>query len=115
MHHTHSHVERPHGDLHDVLLRQQLHNQLLLTMHPVPVLPLKLAKPGVELVLSSLAKLPYDQAAGLIREIEAQANYQLEMLQRTAEAAKASEATNPSPAVEQAPSASSDPVPATAN
>lgn len=82
-------------------------------MNQVPVLTLKLAKPGVELVLSSLAKLPYDQTAGLIREIEAQANYQLEMMQRAAEAAKAPAATNPSPEAEQAPSAPADPIPAT--
>jgi hypothetical protein len=63
----------------------------------VPVLTLKLAKPGVELVLSALAKLPYEATAGLIREIEAQANYQLALLQKAAEATQASEATNPSP------------------
>lgn len=88
---------------------------LEIDLNQVPVLTLKLAKPGVELVLSSLAKLPYDQTAGLIREIEAQSNYQLEMMQRAAEAAKAPAATNPSPNAETAPSAPAGPVPATAN
>lgn len=56
----------------------------------VPLLTIKLARPGVELVLNSLAALPYAQSAGLIREIEAQANIQLEMLQKAA--AKSAEA-----------------------
>jgi len=81
----------------------------------VPVLTLKLAKPGVELVLSALVKMPYEATAGLIREIEAQANFQLEMMRKAAEATQASAATNPSPDAEQATSAPADPVPATAN
>lgn len=88
-------------------------------MNQVPLITLKLAKPGVELVLSSLVKLPYEEVGGLIREIEAQANYQLDMMRRAAEkaqeAAKASEATNPSPEADEAPSAPATPVPATAN
>lgn len=52
----------------------------------VPVISLRLAKPGVELVLEALVKLPYEQSAGLIREIEAQANYQLELMRKAAEA-----------------------------
>ena len=58
---------------------------------PVPLLTIKLAKPGVELILNSLAQLPYAQTAGLIREIEAQANMQLEMMQRAAEKAAETE------------------------
>lgn len=84
-------------------------------MNQVPMLTIKLAKPGVELVLHALTQLPYAQSAGLIREIEAQANMQLEMLQKAAEAAQAPAATNPSPAAENAPSAPADPVPETAN
>lgn len=54
---------------------------------PVPLLTIKLAKPGVELILNSLAQLPFAQSAGLIREIEAQANMQLEMMQVAAKTA----------------------------
>ena len=54
---------------------------------PVPLLTIKLAKPGVELILNSLAQLPFAQSAGLIREIEAQANLQLEMMQVAAKTA----------------------------
>lgn len=64
---------------------------------PVPVLTIKLTKPGVELVLSALAQLPYTQSAGVIREIEAQANAQLELLQRAVQAARVEE---PQPAKE---------------
>jgi hypothetical protein len=99
--------------MHHLLLRRQLHHQLLLNMTQVPVLTLKLAKPGVELVLSALVKMPYEESAGLIREIEAQANFQLEMMRKAAEATQASAATNPSPEAEQAPSAPADPVPTT--
>lgn len=99
--------------MHNVLHRRQLHNELLLNMNQVPLLTLKLAKPGVELILGTLQKLPYEQSAGLIREIEAQANYQLQMMQKAAQAAEASAATNPSPEAETAPSAPADPVPAT--
>lgn len=56
-------------------------------MNQVPLLTIKLAKPGVELILNSLAQLPYAQSAGLIREIEVQANMQLEMVKRAAEIA----------------------------
>ena len=62
----------------------------------VPVISLRLAKPGVELVLEALVKLPYEQSAGLIREIEAQANYQLELMRKAAEAA-AQPAAEPAP------------------
>lgn len=55
---------------------------------PVPLLTIKLTKPGVELILNSLAQLPYAQTAGVIKEIEAQANMQLEMMQIAAETAK---------------------------
>lgn len=103
--------------MHNVLHRRQLHNELLLNMNQVPLLTLKLAKPGVELILGTLQKLPYEQSAGLIREIEAQANMQLDMMRRAAEkaqeAANASAAPTPSPEAEQAPSAPADPVPAT--
>lgn len=88
-------------------------------MNQVPVITLKLAKPGVELVLRSLIKLPYEEVGGLIREIEAQANYQLDMMRRAAEkaqeAANAPVAPTPSADAETAPSAPADPVPATAN
>lgn len=86
-------------------------------MNQVPVITLKLTKPGVELVLSSLVKLPYEEVGGLIREIEAQANYQLDMMRRAAEkaqeAANATVAPTPSADAETAPSAPADPVPAT--
>ena len=84
-------------------------------MTQVPLLTIKMAKPGVELVLGALAQLPYAQVGGLIQEIEAQANYQLGLLQKAAEASQAAAAPTPSPDAEQAPSAPADPVPATAN
>jgi hypothetical protein len=52
-----------------------------------PILTIKMTKPGVELALSALATMPYSQSAGLIAEIEAQANYQLQQLQAAADAA----------------------------
>ena len=58
-------------------------------MNQVPLLTIKMSKPGVELALAALTKLPYEQSAGLIREIEAQANLQLEMIRKAAEAAQA--------------------------
>lgn len=84
-------------------------------MNQVPMLTIRLAKPGVELALAALTKLPYEQSAGLIREIEAQANIQLEMIRKAAEAAQAPAATTHSPDAENAPSAPADPVPSTAN
>lgn len=60
------------------------------------MITLRLAKPGVELALEALVKLPYEQSAGLIREIEAQANYQLELMRKAAEAA-AQPAAEPAP------------------
>jgi hypothetical protein len=60
-----------------------------------PILTIKMTKPGVELALSALATMPYSQSAGLIAEIEAQANYQLQQLQAAAEAA--------APAAEESP------------
>ena len=81
-------------------------------MNQQPLLILKVTKAGAELILNSLAQLPYAQSAGLIRELEAQANAQLERAQQAAQAAEAAAATNPSPDAEQAPSAPADPVPA---
>lgn len=60
-----------------------------------PVLTIKATKIGVEVILNALQKLPYEQSAGLIKEIEGQANYQLQQLQAAAEAA--------APAAEEAP------------
>lgn len=82
--------------------------------NPVPMFTINLAKPGVELVLTALAQMPYATSAGLIREIEAQANEQLEKMRKAAEATQAPAAPNPSPTDENAPSAPADPVPATA-
>ena len=42
-------------------------------------------KPGAELVLNALSQLPYATSAGLIRELETQANQQLQA-QQTANA-----------------------------
>ena len=88
-------------------------------MEQVPLLTLKLAKPGVQMILDVLQKLPYEQSAGLIREIEAQANMQLDMMRRAAEraqeAAKAAAAPTPSPDAEGAVGAPADPLPETAN
>lgn len=78
------------------------------------ILNIKVTKPGVELVLAGLSKLPYEQVGGLIPEIEGQANYQLQQIRQAAEAAQAPAATNPSTDAENAPSAPADPVPATA-
>lgn len=84
-------------------------------MNQVPLLTIRMTKPGVELVLNALAKLTYEQSAGLIREIEAQANAQLELYRKASEAAQAQTAAAPSPTAEDAPSAPADPVPETAN
>jgi len=54
---------------------------------------LMLTKPGVELALFALTKLPYEQSAGLIREIEGQANAQLENIRKLTEAEHFSETT----------------------
>jgi hypothetical protein len=64
-------------------------------MDQIPLLTIKVTKPGVELMLNALAQLPYAQTAGLIKEVEAQANMQLEMMQRAAEkqAAEAEQAS----------------------
>lgn len=51
----------------------------------VPLLSIKVTKPGIELILNALAQLPFAQSAGLIQELEAQANFQLEMLRTAAE------------------------------
>jgi len=53
-----------------------------------PILTIKMTKPGVELALQALSALPYAQSAGLISEIEAQANYQLQQLQAAEAAAE---------------------------
>lgn len=57
-----------------------------------PVLTIKMVAPGVELVLQALSKMPYEQSAGLIAEIQAQAQMQLQELQKAAAA--------PTPAVD---------------
>jgi hypothetical protein len=41
------------------------------------VLTIKMVVPGVELVLHALSKLPYEQSAGLIAEIQGQAQAQI--------------------------------------
>jgi hypothetical protein len=46
------------------------------------VLTIKMVVPGVELVLQALSKLPYEQSAGLIAEIQGQAQYQLQEAQK---------------------------------
>lgn len=66
------------------------------------VLTIKMVVPGVELVLNALAKLPYEQTAGLIAEIQAQAQMQLQEAQQAA-------AATPAPAAgAEAPVAPSD-------
>jgi hypothetical protein len=42
-----------------------------------PILTIKMVPPGVELVLHALSKLPYEQSAGLIAEIQGQAQAQI--------------------------------------
>lgn len=78
------------------------------------ILNIKLTKPGVELVLAGLSKMPYEQVGGLIPEIEGQANYQLQQIRQAAETANKPTGTNPSTDAENAPSAPADPIPATA-
>jgi hypothetical protein len=51
-----------------------------------PILTLKVNKFGIEMILNALAQLPYAQSAGLIKELEAQANYQLQQLAAAAQA-----------------------------
>lgn len=60
-----------------------------------PVLTIKMVKPGVELVLEALSRMPYQQVAPLIKEIAGQAEYQLQELQKQAELAPATEPTAP--------------------
>jgi hypothetical protein len=51
------------------------------------VLTIKMVVPGVELVLHALSKLPYEQSAGLIAEIQGQAQVQIkEAAEASAEA-----------------------------
>lgn len=57
----------------------------------VPVLNIRMTKPGVELVLEALNLLPRYRVEGLFREIEAQAQMQLDMIKRAAEAAQNTE------------------------
>jgi len=64
-------------------------------MDQIPLLTIKVTKPGVELMLNALAQLPYAQTAGLIKEVEAQANMQLEMMQRAAAIAQTTAAEEP--------------------
>lgn len=51
-----------------------------------PILTLKVNKFGIEMILNALAQLPYAQSAGLIKELEAQANFQLQQLAAAAQA-----------------------------
>lgn len=46
-------------------------------MQQPPILSIKMVPAGVDLVVSALSRLPYDQVAGLIAEIRGQAEYQL--------------------------------------
>lgn len=46
-------------------------------MQQPPILSIKMVPAGVDLVVSALSRLPYDQVAGLIAEIRGQAQYQL--------------------------------------
>ena len=46
-------------------------------MNKQVIIEIKMVPAGVELVLAALARLPYDQVAGLIAEIRGQAEYQL--------------------------------------
>lgn len=50
-----------------------------------PILTIKMVKPGVELVLYALSKMPFEQSAGLIAEIRSQAEQQLYELQTVAD------------------------------
>lgn len=64
-----------------------------------PILTLKVNKFGIEMILNALAQLPYAQSAGLIKELEAQANYQLQQLAAAAQAPAVAEApAQPEPA-----------------
>lgn len=77
--------------------------------HP-PILTIKMVPAGIELVLAALNKLPREQVEGLFSEIAGQYGYQMQELQKAAQAAAA---TNPPTDTEQALSTPSDPVPAT--
>lgn len=46
-------------------------------MNRPPIVSIQMVPAGVELVLTALAKLPYEQSAALIAEIRGQAEYQL--------------------------------------
>jgi hypothetical protein len=67
-----------------------------------PVLTIKMVVPGVELVLQALSKMPYEQSAGLIAEIQSQANQQLQAAQAAAAPTPAPEAEAPAEAVAEA-------------
>lgn len=62
-----------------------------------PILTLKVNKFGIEMILNALAQLPYAQSAGLIKELEAQANYQLQQLAAAAQAPAVAEVPEPQP------------------
>lgn len=67
-----------------------------------PVLTIQMVVPGVELVLQALSKMPYEQSAGLIAEIQAQANQQLQAAQAAAAPAPAADAETPADAAAEA-------------
>jgi hypothetical protein len=74
-----------------------------------PVLTIKATKLGVEVILNALQKLPYEQSAGLIKEIEGQANYQLQQLAQAAAAPAAPEAaTEPATEAKEAATTEGD-------
>lgn len=62
-----------------------------------PILTLKVNKFGIEMILNALAQLPYAQSAGLIKELEAQANYQLQQLAAAAQAPGVDAPAQPEP------------------
>ena len=80
-----------------------------------PILTIKMVPAGIELVLAALNKLPREQSDGLFNEIAGQYGYQMQQLQKAAEASQGAAAPTPSPDAEKPAVAPADPVSATAN
>ena len=72
--------------MHDLLHRLRRipflhHNLQLNNMNQPPILTIKMVPAGVELVVQALSRLPYNQVAALIGEIQGQAEFQKQQAQ----------------------------------
>lgn len=88
--------------MHDLLHRLRRipflhHNLQLNNMNQPPILNIKMVPDGVELVVMALSRLPYNQVAPLIGEIQGQAEYQKQQFQAAAQAAPVAAEAAPAP------------------